>query len=101
MSIPVTVNILGKEYQVACPEEEREALLESARLVHQNMDKIRSSGKVVGVDRIAVMAALNIAHDLINLQQDENQDLDKTNEKITRLKERVSAFLDEDRQMEL
>lgn len=101
MSIPVTVTILGKEYQVACPEEEKDALLESARLVHQNMDKIRSSGKVVGVDRIAVMAALNIAHDLINLQQDENQDLDKTNEKITRLKERVSAFLDEDRQMEL
>lgn len=101
MSIPVTVNILGKEYQVACPEEEREALLESARLVHQNMDQIRSSGKVVGVDRIAVMAALNIAHDLINLQQDENQDLDKTYEKITQLKERVSAFLEEDRQLEL
>lgn len=101
MSIPVTVNILGKEYQVACPEEEKEALLESARLVHQNMDQIRSSGKVVGVDRIAVMAALNIAHDLINLQQDENQDLDKTYEKITQLKERVSAFLEEDRQLEL
>ena len=40
MSIPVTVNILGKEYQVACPEEEKAALLESARLVHQNMDQI-------------------------------------------------------------
>lgn len=101
MSIPVTVNILGKEYQVACPEEEKDALLESARLVHQNMDQIRSSGKVVGVDRIAVMAALNIAHDLINLQQDDNQDLDKTNEKITQLKERVTAFLEEDRQLDL
>lgn len=63
--------------------------------------KIRHSGKVVGVDRIAVMAALNIAHELIQIQHDENHDLEKVNNKILQLKERVSAFLDEDRQLEL
>lgn len=101
MSAPVTVTILGKEYQVACPEEEKEALIASAKMVDQNMEKIRSSGKVVGIDRIAVMAALNIAHDLLVLQQDESLDADKINAKISLLSERVSAFVSEDKQLEL
>jgi cell division protein ZapA len=101
MSSPVNVTILGKEYQIACPEDEKEALIASARMVHQNMEKIRQTGKVVGVDRIAVMAALNIAHELIQFRDDEGHDLDKMNTKILQLKERVSAFLDEDRQLEL
>ena len=62
--VPVNVNILGKEYQVACPVEEKAALIQSAQLLHDNMEKIRSSGKIVGLDRIAVMAALNLAHEL-------------------------------------
>ena len=101
MSSPVNVTILGKEYQIACPEEEREGLIASAQMVHKNMEKIRQTGKVVGIDRIAVMAALNIAHELVQLQQDDGQDQDKINNKILQLKERVSAFLDEDRQLEL
>ncbi len=101
MSVPVLVNILGKEYQVACPDEEREALITSARMVHQNMEKIRATGKVVGLDRVAVMAALNLAHELLTLQQDEGHDSEKFNDKIVQLSERVSAFLDEDRQLEL
>ncbi|AFI85689.1 cell division protein ZapA [Methylophaga nitratireducenticrescens] len=101
MTVPVHVTILGKDYQVACPEDQQDALIASARMVHQNMEKIRNTGKVVGVDRIAVMAALNIAHELLTLQQDESQDIKKVNEKISLLKERVSAFINEDRQLEL
>ncbi|HAD32049.1 MULTISPECIES: cell division protein ZapA [unclassified Methylophaga] len=101
MTVPVNVTILGKDYQVACPEDQQDALIASARMVHQNMEKIRNTGKVVGVDRIAVMAALNIAHELLSLQQDESQDIKKVNEKISLLKERVSAFINEDRQLEL
>jgi cell division protein ZapA len=101
MSSPVTVNILGKEYQVACPEEQKPALIASAKMVHDNMEKIRSTGKVVGLDRIAVMAALNLAHDLFELQNSGDNQHDDVNDKILQLKERVSAFLDEDRQLEL
>tara|TARA_R110000822_G_scaffold99356_5_gene224252 strand:+ start:290 stop:595 length:306 start_codon:yes stop_codon:yes gene_type:complete len=101
MTVPVHVTILGKDYQVACPEDQQDALIASARMVHQNMEKIRNTGKVVGVDRIAVMAAINIAHELLSLQQDESQDIKKVNEKISLLKERVSAFINEDRQLEL
>jgi cell division protein ZapA len=72
----VTVRLLDKEYQVACPEDEREALVESAELLNRKMKEIRDSGKVVGVDRIAVMAALNLCHEMLqgkrsNMKADE------------------------------
>jgi len=100
MSSPVTVNILGKEYQVSCPENEKAALIASASMLHDNMEKIRTTGKIVGLDRIAVMAALNLAHDLISLQNgSENQE--DSNKRLLQMKDKVSVFLDEVRQLEL
>ncbi|MAA67142.1 MAG: cell division protein ZapA [Alteromonadaceae bacterium] len=61
----VEVNILDKSYLVACPDEARSALQESARHLDSKMREIRASGKVFGTERIAVMAALNITHDLL------------------------------------
>ena len=61
----VSVRILEKEYQVACPASERTALLDSAEALNERMREIRDSGKVVGLDRIAVMAALNMANELL------------------------------------
>lgn len=61
----VTVRLLDKEYQVACPEDERAALLESAELLNKRMKDIRDTGKLVGMDRIAVMAALNLSHEML------------------------------------
>ncbi|MBN7770389.1 cell division protein ZapA [Marinobacter daepoensis] len=61
----VEVRILDKEYLVACPQEEQEALLRAARHLDTKMREIRSSGKVFGTERIAVMAALNITHALL------------------------------------
>ncbi|OUR64622.1 cell division protein ZapA [Methylophaga sp. 42_25_T18] len=101
MISPVNVNILGKEYQIACPDEEKDSLIASAQMLHQNMEKIRGTGKVVGLDRIAVMAALNLAHDLISLQNDDGHDMDEVNKKIFQMKDRVSAFLEEERQLDL
>ena len=60
----VSVRILEKEYQVSCPANERTDLLDSAELLNAKMREIRDSGKVVGLDRIAVMAALNMANEL-------------------------------------
>jgi len=62
----VSVRILDKEYQVACPAEERTDLLDSAEILNEKMREIRDSGRIVGLDRIAVMAALNMANDLIH-----------------------------------
>jgi cell division protein ZapA len=61
----INVEILGKRYSVACPESEVEALIQSAHYVDGKMREIRESRRVVGLDRIAVMAALNIAHELL------------------------------------
>ena len=67
----VSVRILEKEYQVACPFEERSALLDAAEMLNGKMREIRDGGNVVGLDRIAVMAALNLANELL---QSRNRD---------------------------
>lgn len=61
----VAVRILDKEYQVACPPEQQAELLLSAKHLDEQMRAIRGTGKVIGLERIAVMAALNISHDLL------------------------------------
>jgi len=61
----VIVTLLDKEYQVACPEGQQEALRESANYLNQQMRDIRAGGKVIGLERIAVMAALNISNELL------------------------------------
>ncbi|MFK7830019.1 MAG: cell division protein ZapA [Congregibacter sp.] len=60
-----SVTILEKEYQVACPADQQAELLLSARHLDEQMRAIRSTGKVIGLERIAVMAALNISHELL------------------------------------
>ena len=60
---PVPLNILDKEYLVACSESERESLFQAAEFLNKRMKQLRDSGKIIGVERIAVMAALNIAHE--------------------------------------
>ncbi len=64
----VSVRILDKEYQVACPADERTDLLDSAEVLNAKMLEIRDGGRVVGLDRIAVMAALNMANELLHAQ---------------------------------
>jgi cell division protein ZapA len=63
-----TVTILGKEFMVACPESERPALFAAARLLDGKMREIQTSGKVIGTERCAIMAALNIANELLDLR---------------------------------
>lgn len=68
LTAQVSVRILDKEYQVACPANERTDLLDSAEILNAKMREIRDSGRIVGLDRIAVMAALNMANDLLHAQ---------------------------------
>ena len=66
-SVAVEVYILDKTYKIACSLEERDELLASAGVLNEKMREIRGSGKVIGVDRVAIMAGLNIAHDYLKL----------------------------------
>jgi cell division protein ZapA len=67
-SLSVTVRIMGKEYAVACPQEEHEALVRSADFLNERMMTIRRRGKALGAEKIAIMAALNIARELLELK---------------------------------
>ena len=97
----VKVNILDKDYQVSCPASERDALVESARYLDQQMRAIRQGGKVVGVERIAVMAALNITHELIRQGQQSNLGSQDLQERIRRLTTRIDDSINGFRQMEM
>jgi cell division protein ZapA len=89
----VSVKILEKEYHVSCPLEERAALLDSAEYLNRKMREIRDSGKVVGLDRIAVMAALNIVNELLQSRgHDEGIESDLA-QRVKAMRERVESAL--------
>jgi cell division protein ZapA len=64
-TIPVSVHVMGKEYKISCPEGEHDSLLASVKHVDDSMKKIREGGKALGAERIAVMAAINIASEML------------------------------------
>ena len=100
-TVRVSVRILEKEYQVACLPEERSELLDSAEHLNAKMREIRDAGNVVGLDRIAVMAALNLAHELLRMRgRGESADTD-VSQKIRQLRERVETALTRGQQLEL
>ena len=89
----VSVKILEKEYHVSCPLEERAALLDSAEYLNRKMREIRDSGKVVGLDRIAVMASLNIVNELLQARgHDEGVETDLA-ARLKAMRERIESAL--------
>jgi cell division protein ZapA len=97
----VSVRILEKEYQFSCAVEERAALLDSAEYLNTEMRKIRDSGKVIGLDRIAVMAALNMANELLKARNRDGAGDPDVVHRIRVLRERVEASLERGQQLEL
>ena len=97
----VSVRILDKEYQVACPAEERTDLLDSAEILNNKMREIRDSGRIVGLDRIAVMAALNMANDLMHAQVRDQQLEGNYSERLKSISERVDNVLGGSTQLDL
>jgi cell division protein ZapA (FtsZ GTPase activity inhibitor) len=90
---PVDVNIMGQAYRLMCKEGEERALREAASLLDKKMTTIRDAGKVKGNDRIAVMAALNLAHELLKLRgRGDAVDTD-VSQKIRQLRERVERHV--------
>lgn len=60
------INVMGREFRVACPDNEQKGLLEAVDYLNKKMNEIRDAGKIVGLERIAILAALNIAHELLS-----------------------------------
>lgn len=97
----VTVRILEKEYFVSCPQDERADLLDSAEYLNKKMREIRDTGKVVGADRIAVMAALNMANELLRLRKNEQEISGAVSGRVKHMRERVENALQRTRQLDL
>jgi cell division protein ZapA len=97
----VTIKILEKEYHVACPADEKAALLTSAELLNNKMREIRDSGKVVGLDRVAVMAALNLANELLKARSQDEELKNIVGLRIKTMRERLDTALGPAKQLNL
>ncbi len=99
----VSVRILEKEYQVACPADEQPDLKRAASMLNEKMREIRESGKVVGLDRIAVMAALNITNELLQARNAGDRIDEAASARVRGLRQRVEAALGDEnvKQLEL
>jgi len=89
------VHILDKEYRIACTTEEEDNLHAAARYLDNKMREIRASGKVIGADRIAVMAALNMAHDLLEQKEQKADISEDLHQRLQVMNTKIDATLDQ------
>ncbi|RJS94674.1 cell division protein ZapA [Salinisphaera sp. Q1T1-3] len=99
----LTIRILGRDYPVACPDGERESLLRSAEYLSKRMAAIQRSGKTLGTERIAIMAALNISRELLDLQSQVERRAaglggsdEEMRERLAQLQLRIESALDDE-----
>ena len=91
------VTIMGREFRVACPEDVQQALLESVSYLDKKMREIRDAGKVIGVERIAIMAALNIAHEFLSTRLAGNFDIGEYKRRMNSMQAQIEqAMADQD-----
>ena len=96
---PITFKILGKEYRVACPAGEEASLHQAASYLQQKMQEIKQSGRIIGADQIAVMAALNIGYELLSAT--EGSSAQPGTESVKRINHKLDEALHDLRQLEI
>lgn len=98
----VAVEILDKEYQVACPPEQEQELVAAAKHLDQQMRDIRATGKVIGLERVAIMAALNLSHEVLSLRGGKSPArLDDQEDRIKAINAQLDEALYQLRQLEI
>jgi cell division protein ZapA len=99
--VNTTIELLGKVYPIQCPEDEVESLLESASFLNDRMQQLQDSGKVVGIDRVAIITALNLAFDFLKLEKQHNMHNNKVNQRIVQLQAKIDEAMQRGLQQEL
>jgi len=89
----VEVNLLGRTYRVACDDREREALMQAVAYLDGKMSEIRKAGKVMGAERIAVMAALNVAHELLSVKLGSGFDMGQAKHRLSAIESQLDAAI--------
>ena len=93
------INIMGREFRVACPEEEQKSLLDAVDYLNRRMQDIRGSGKVVGLERIAIMAALNITHEFLTTKVGGGFDMAELKRRIARMENVLDQVMSDQDQL--
>jgi cell division protein ZapA len=99
--VNTTIEILGKYYSVRCPESEMDSLQTAARFLNQKMTEVQDSGKAINLERIAIISALNIAYQFLQLDQQKSSFMDKVNHHISLLQDKLDAAMSKPQQTEL
>jgi cell division protein ZapA len=89
------IKLLDRELRVACPEDEREGLLDAVAFLDKRMREIRDAGKIASVERIALMAALNITHELLSMKVGKGFDLSDFKRRMDSMQAAIDSALDE------
>ena len=100
-NIPVIIHILDKEYRIACPKEEEASLIASARYLDGKMREIKAGGRVIGSDRIAVMAALNLANEVLEQRSHKKNSVQNLSKRLQTMQEKIEIALHQGNQLEL
>ena len=100
-STSVQVKILDKDYQVNCPPSDQEALMKSARYLDENMRKIKGRGNIHGTEKIAVMAALNITHDMLRKNRLINETRHVTAQQVKEIEDKIDVAIASTRRLEI
>lgn len=98
---PITIRIMDKEYLISCPEQERDQLYNAADMINNKMEQIKQAGSVIGSERIAVMAALNIAHELLDYRDKNEVYTSRLDDTIRRLQGKIHNALGKGEQLEI
>ncbi len=100
-TIPVSVRILDKDYKIACPAHKKTDLIESARYLDKQMREVRETQNFMGLERIAVLAALNIAYELLQAKANGGWADEVGISRINKLVDRIDAALHQNEQLDL
>ena len=98
--IDTTIEILGKHYPVRCPESELVSLQQAAQYLNNKMNEVQESGKVINLERIAIITALNIASQFLQMDQQKNSFMNKINQRISTLQDKLDSAMNKKSQTE-
>jgi cell division protein ZapA len=94
---PLQISIMGREFRVSCTDEERQGLLAAVDYLNRKMQEIRDQGRVIGVERIAIMAALNIAHEMLTTKVGDGFDMGEFKGRMQRMEAAIDrAMVEQD-----
>jgi len=100
-ALPISVSILDKDYKISCPSGEQPALLASAKYLDGKMREVRDNGNMMGIERVAVITALNITNDFLSSNQDQQELGKELPPRLKSLEKKITRALEHARQLEI